>query len=152
MVSIPVTHENKLHVNCFAPSFSLHSGHSDTQLWYFGFYSLKSNNSLDVVFKSVQFFNFFLCLISCSNFCVDRKFQASAQTLFDIRFKQISLYFLLLFFFHFFIFVPIYCSAVVKKLWKLQEKESLGFWKKYVCVSQTTACLSVSNWQIVWWY
>jgi len=70
-------------------------------------------------------------------------FQASAQTLFDIRFKPNSLKFLLHFSLHILTFVPIYSCAVVKKLCNLQEKEFLGFleeiplWQKmarlYIC-------------------
>jgi len=61
LVSIPVTHENMLHVNYSCSFFPFDSEHSDTQLLYIGFYLLKSDSRLDVVFKSVQFFIFYSC-------------------------------------------------------------------------------------------
>jgi len=50
----------------------------------------KSGRRLEVctVFPRLLF-----CQISCSNFWVDRTFQASAQTLFDIRLRPIFLQF-----------------------------------------------------------
>jgi len=61
LVSIPVTHENMLHVNYFCSFFPFDSEHIDTQLLYIGFYSLKSDSRLDVVFKPVKFFFFYSC-------------------------------------------------------------------------------------------
>jgi hypothetical protein len=112
LVSIPVTHENKLHVNYFAPSFPLHREHSDRQLLYNGFYSLKSYSSLYVVFKSVPFFNSFLCQFYVQSSVWTESFKQLHRKYLILDSNQIPLYFLLHFFFHILIFVPIYCSMV----------------------------------------
>jgi len=59
LFSIPVTHENKLHVIYLF--FPFDSEHSDTQLLYIGLYLLKSDSSLDAFFKPVKFFFFYSC-------------------------------------------------------------------------------------------
>ena len=126
LVSIPVTHENKLHVNCFCSFSPFDSEHSDTQLLYIGFYSLKSDISL--VFKSVQIF----CTYSCTKIHIQTSgwkecFKQVHKHYFILDSNQIPLNFLLTFSFRILKFVPIYSCAVVKKLRKMQEKESLGF-------------------------
>lgn len=53
------------------------------------------------------FLCFFVCQISCLNFCVERKFQATAQILFYIQYRTNSLIFLLHFPIDILPFVPI---------------------------------------------
>jgi len=85
LVSIPVTNQNKLHVNYFCSFFPFDSEHSDRLLLYIGFYSLKLDSSMDVIFKSVQFFFFY----SCAKFHV----QTSGWT---ECFKQVHRHYLIL--------------------------------------------------------
>jgi len=60
LLAVPVINEINWCVNCFAPSLPSHSEHSDAQLWYIGCsnteFWLKSDRSLDVVFKPIQIF------------------------------------------------------------------------------------------------
>jgi len=58
------------------------------------FYWLNTDRIHDVVFEiSTTFHRYFVYQIPYSNFWVDRSFQASVQTLFDIRLRPISLKF-----------------------------------------------------------
>jgi hypothetical protein len=141
LVSIPVTHENTLHVNCFC-SFSPFDGeHSDTQLLYIGFYSLKSDISL--VFKSVQIF----CTFSCTKIHIQTSrckecFKQVHKHYFILDSNQIPLKFLLHFFFHVLTFVPICSWAAGNKLCTLQEKESLGFLEQIrLCQPMDRLCI-----------
>jgi len=77
--------------------------------------------------NSTLFLRIFLCQTSYSNFWLDRKFQASAQTLSDITFSKVPLNFPLGFCFNILTFVPIYSCAVVQTINKLHEHEFLWF-------------------------
>jgi len=63
-----------------------------------GFDWLKTDRILGVVFKPVYLTSLILVPISCSNLWLDRKFEASALTLFDIRLTLNYLQFPTLFF------------------------------------------------------
>jgi len=141
LVSIPVTHENKLHVNCFCSFSPFDSEHSDTQLLYIGFYSLKSDISL--VFKSVQIF----CTYSCTKIHIQTSgwkecFKQVHKHYFILDSNQIPLNFLLHFFFHILTFVPICSWAAGNKLCTLQEKETLGFLEQIrLCQPMDRLCI-----------
>ena len=91
--------------------------------------------------NSVQIFCSFVCQISCSNFCVDRKFQAAAHILlyyiyFILHSYQIPLNFLFnfpLISYHSYLWV--YCCGLVHALRKLCEDKFLWFGKKWESVS-----------------
>jgi hypothetical protein len=70
------------------------------------------------------FLHFFFFQISFSKFWVERKIQASAQTLSDIKFTPNSLNVLLHFSFDILTVVPIYCCAAVQAFSKIQEEFS----------------------------
>jgi hypothetical protein len=84
---------------CISPFFPLQIEHSDAHLCYIGcspksFNLTNKDRSLDFIYMSAQiFFLFILRQISCSNFWLDRTFQACAQTLFFIRFRPNSVNF-----------------------------------------------------------
>jgi hypothetical protein len=69
------------------------------------------------------FLHFFVSQISFSKFWVERKIQASAQTLPDIKFTPNSLNVLLHFSFDILTVVRIYCCAAVQAFSKIQEEE-----------------------------
>jgi hypothetical protein len=69
------------------------------------------------------FLHFFVCQISFSKFWVERKIQASDQTLPDIKFRPNSLNVLLHHSFDILIVVTIYCCAAVQAFSKIQEEE-----------------------------
>jgi hypothetical protein len=117
LVSIPVTHKNKLHVNCFCPFSSSHSEHSNTQLWYIGFYLRKSDSSMEVIFKSVQFFfTSSFAKFHVHTFGWTECFKQVHRHYLMLDSNQILLNFSLQFSFPILIFVTIYSWALVKKL------------------------------------
>jgi hypothetical protein len=148
LVSIPVTHENNLHINCLCPFSPLPQWTQWHTVIIYRLLFAEVRQQPGCLFQiSTNFLYFFLCQISCSNFWVDRMFQASARTLFHIRFKPNPLKFFLNFSFHILTFVPLYCCAVVQKLCNLQENEFLRFLKEitlwqpmarvYICFEMT---------------
>jgi len=69
----------------FAPSIPIHSEHSAAHFWYNGcspeLLSAKDRQKpRNRYYAFTIFLCFFLCQISCTNFWLDRRFQASAQT------------------------------------------------------------------------
>ena len=76
----------------FPPSPLSRSEHSEAQLWHIvcfhtGFFA-KDRHMPGCCFQVGLRFS--MCQCSCSNFWVQRTFQASAQTLFDARFRPNS--------------------------------------------------------------
>jgi hypothetical protein len=91
------------------------------------FFFLFKNIFHDARFKKLKvctiLLHYFVCQISFSKFWVERKIEASAQTLHDIKFTPNSLNVLLHFSFDILIAVTIYCCAAVETFSKLQEEE-----------------------------
>jgi hypothetical protein len=88
LFSIPVTHENNLHINCLCPFFLFAQWTQWHTVMIYRLLFAKVRQQHERCFQvSTIFLHFFLCQISCTNFRVDRMFQASAQTLFDIGFR-----------------------------------------------------------------
>jgi hypothetical protein len=79
------------------------------------------------------FLHLFIFKFTISNVWTERIFQASAQTIFDIRLDEISLYFSIHVSFNNLTFTRIYFCAVIQTLNNLNEHEFFWFGKK--CVS-----------------
>jgi major membrane immunogen (membrane-anchored lipoprotein) len=95
---IPVIHETHWYVNPLCPFFSF----AQWTLWrtvmihrlfFHSFYWIKTDRRRQCFSFEYSFFRSSLFPITCSNFRVDETFQASAQTLFDIRLRPNSLKF-----------------------------------------------------------
>jgi len=73
----------------FPPSLPSRSEHSKAQVWYIGSFhtSLLAKDRYTPGCRFQDGLPCFFCQISCSNIWLDRKFQASAQTLFDVTFR-----------------------------------------------------------------
>jgi hypothetical protein len=73
----------------FPPSPLSRSEHSEAQLWHIVcFHTSLLAKDMHKPGRRFQIsFRFFLCQSSCSNFGMQRTFQASSQTLFDARFR-----------------------------------------------------------------
>ena len=98
LFSVPVIHGKKWYVNCLRLFFPFAQwtqwNNYDTSDLNSQFYWLRTYRILDAIFEiRTIFLRFFLSRISYSNFWVDRSFQASAQTISNIRLRTISLKF-----------------------------------------------------------
>jgi hypothetical protein len=132
LFSIPVIYENKFYVNhhChFFPSSGetvMHGYDTSAVLPKPVFFQFRRQPGPPFQ-DSTIFLCFFLCPFSYSNFWLDRKFQASAQTQTDIIFTQNSFKFPHRFCFNILIFLPIYSCPVVHTINKIHELEFLWF-------------------------
>ena len=132
-------------LNVFEQSFPMHTEHSDAQLCYIGCSPtalLTKDRHMPVrrLQVSTIFLRFFLNQISCTNFWLDGMFQASAQTLFDIRFRPNFLKCYSEFPLYNLTFVTIYCCTAVQTLCKINEQEFYWFGRNWFSIRQVARC------------